>query len=101
MDGVVLLERTHCEKLTMETEGEERHRRVEETVDVEGVDVLGRAAAVGEVQVVPEQRQHVRCARVVDGDLAFGGGAVHVSGAAPRWGIRAPTRRRVTPRRRR
>src|ERR1700684_1914681 len=90
MGGVVLLERPHGQKLTVETEGEERHRRVEETVDVEGVDVLGWAVAVGEVQVVPEQRHHVRCAWVVDGDLTLRDGAVHVSGGVARRGDRGP-----------
>jgi hypothetical protein len=72
--GVVLIEsfqRANSEEFCVEAEAEERDGRIEETFDVECVDVLGRAVLVGECQVTLQQLPHVVGARVVDRDLAF------------------------------
>ena len=65
---VELLERSEAEQPGVAACAEQRHPRIEQTVEVEGVDVLERAEQCRERQVPFEQTAHVVGAGVVDGD---------------------------------
>jgi hypothetical protein len=66
------LQCSHSEELTVEAEAEERDGDIEETVDVKGVDVLGRAMRIGEREVALQKLTNVLRSRVVNRDLTFG-----------------------------
>jgi hypothetical protein len=65
------LQRPDAEQLTAGAPvAEERDRRVRQPLDAERERVLGRRLPGRERQVPLQQRDHVRLARVVDGDAA-------------------------------
>jgi len=66
------LQRPDSEELVAEAEGEEGDLGVEEVLDLQCMDVLGRAVGVGEGEVGLEQLPHVHGSWVLDRDLAFG-----------------------------
>ena len=68
---VKLLQRADPEQLTAPAEAEERDRRIQETVDVKRMNVLGRCVRIGEREMALKQRAYVRGARVVNRDLTL------------------------------
>jgi len=68
---VKLLQRSDSEELAVPPEAEERDDRIEETVNVQGVDVLGRGVRMGEREVAPQQLANVLRSRVVHRDLVL------------------------------
>jgi hypothetical protein len=78
------LERTNTEKFAIESVAEEQDIRVEQTIEVERMNILGRAVFIGEGQVAFEQRTDVGVARVIRRDLALEHSeTVSAFGAAP------------------
>jgi hypothetical protein len=72
--GVTLvepLERRDAKKLTVEAKAEEGDSWIAESLDVKGMDVLGRSVRVGKRQMLLEELANVFGARVVDRDLAL------------------------------
>jgi hypothetical protein len=74
---VKLLERAYPEQLSAPTEAEERDGRVEESVDVQGMNVLRRGVRVGEREVPLQKLANVGGSRVINRDL----GPVHAKKA--------------------
>jgi hypothetical protein len=70
---VKLLERADPEQLSAPTEAEERDGRVEEPVEVQGMNVLRRGVRVGELEVPLQKLANVGGSRVINRDL----GSVH------------------------
>jgi predicted nuclease with RNAse H fold len=65
MVSVELPQRAHGENLTFQPVAEEGDRRIEQTVHVERVHVLGRCVLAGERQMLRDEPPHIRGARVV------------------------------------
>ena len=69
-----MLERPDSEQLAVRADAEEGDRRIEEPVEVEGVDVVGRRDGPRKGEVLLEERANVVPPRIVDRDheLAHG-----------------------------
>jgi hypothetical protein len=63
---IELFERPDSEELTFEAKAKERNRRIEEAINVEHMDVLGRAVQIGEAEVVLQKLAHILGSRVVN-----------------------------------
>jgi hypothetical protein len=74
MVSFVVPQRSDPEELTFDAEAVDRDRRVEEAVEVERTDVLGRCVRPGEREMALQQGADILPPRVVDPDLAFGHG---------------------------
>jgi len=64
--GIELFDGADSEQTVFIAQAEERHGDVEQTVEVEGMHVLGRGDATGEVEMPLQESQHIRSARIVD-----------------------------------
>jgi hypothetical protein len=80
---VKLLQCPDAEELTVVAEAEERDGRIEETINVKCMDVLGRAVRIGECEVALEQFVNIVGSRVVNRDLALRHGR-SIRAAVPR-----------------
>ena len=65
---IELLDGSDPEKLTFDPKTEERDAGVEETFEVESVNVLGRSVLLGESQVLLEERANIVSPRIVEFD---------------------------------
>src|SRR5579871_3634698 len=63
------LERARGDELTVLAQAEERHRRIDESLDVQRMNVLRRALRVHEGEVPDQQFLHIWRPRIVNGDV--------------------------------